>query len=799
MKPLRTILVSLVSLVAGKPQSLVLTPLEELDTTTTTTTETTTTEEAVAGEPVEVVSFHITSKVQLRYARTVVESRVRNMQPMAQTAQFTVIIPEKAFVSGFSMEINGTLYEARVEEKEKAEQTFKKAVMAGQGSGLVSQDTRDATKFTVSTSVEGSQEVTFRLTYEELLDRTNGLYEQVINIAPEEVVDDFRVEIFINESLPITKVSVPELLESNEIDFEQESENSIATVERNFEGDNKTAKIVFSPTRAEQEAAAGQGVSGKLVVRYDVDRQGQASEVQVIDGYFVHYFVPEDLPTLPKHTVFILDISGSMAGEKLQQLKDAMFTVLDAMKATDFFNIITFSSDVGHWVADKRAAEENLAIAATEENKKKAIEYVLDLQADGGTNINEAILGALSLAEGVLRKEELPQGTAAMLIFLSDGEASEGETSSGKIQSNIATANSQLQLPIFSVAFGSGADFGLLKDISVSAGAFAKRVYEGSDAALQLENFYTEISSPVVTRLRFDYVGDQVDNSSLSETEVKTVFGGGSYLVVGRLEESATGSLEVTVTGEDGGEGYFDHIVIAPCPIFRTVEPASSPLCIPIEPKPVRSEAQEFMQGLHAFLNIQQLLKKDMKEEAVELALANHFVTPVTSLVVVRPDEDDTLAEVEEEVPGYDYGLAVMAFAAPSRFSYNSYGSPVSAMMDYAYDSYADYDYSPTSTTAAATSTTTPASTCSGHLTLHSSTYHRGEEVTLTSSSADLGAFSDRAVSAVVVGSCCWTLYSAPGYSGETATLTPGGDYRTTNSFGRSLFREVSSVQRVLC
>merc|ERR1719430_2998691 len=139
---------------------------------------------------------------------------------------------------------------------EEAEKAFEKALTRGRTAGLVGQDERDANKFTVSTNIEGGQEVVFRLTYNELLGRKEGMYRQEINIDPQEVVDDFRVEIFINESLPITKVSVPELLESNEIDFEQESENSIATVERNFEGDNKTAKIVFSPTRAEQEAAA---------------------------------------------------------------------------------------------------------------------------------------------------------------------------------------------------------------------------------------------------------------------------------------------------------------------------------------------------------------------------------------------------------------------------------------------------------------------------------------------------------------------------------------------------------------
>ena len=35
---------------------------------------------------------------------------------------------------------------------------------------------------------------------------------------------------------------------------------------------------------------------------------------KVIDGYFVHFYAPSTLPILPKHVVFVLDTSGSMAG-----------------------------------------------------------------------------------------------------------------------------------------------------------------------------------------------------------------------------------------------------------------------------------------------------------------------------------------------------------------------------------------------------------------------------------------------------------------------------------------------------
>jgi len=68
--------------------------------------------------------------------------------------------------------------------------------------------------------------------------------------------------------------------------------------------------------------------------------------LQVKDGYFVHFFAPTDLQILPKHIVFVLDISGSMMGRKIDQVKEAMNTILDSLQPEDYFNVIVFSSEV---------------------------------------------------------------------------------------------------------------------------------------------------------------------------------------------------------------------------------------------------------------------------------------------------------------------------------------------------------------------------------------------------------------------------------------------------------------------
>ena len=35
-------------------------------------------------------------------------------------------------------------------------------------------------------------------------------------------------------------------------------------------------------------------------------------EVQLMEGYFVHFIAPENLPPMPKHVVFVLDTSGRL-------------------------------------------------------------------------------------------------------------------------------------------------------------------------------------------------------------------------------------------------------------------------------------------------------------------------------------------------------------------------------------------------------------------------------------------------------------------------------------------------------
>ena len=239
-------------------------------------------------------------------------------------------------------------------------------------------------------------------------------------------------------------------------------------------------------------ADQNKGEDWKLVLNYDVKRPEDGNDIQIGAGKFVHYFAPDKLPTIPKHIVFVIDVSGSMSGSKMSQAKDAMTTILDKMsqEKLDNFNIIKFSS----YVSGQYPTNGSYSIPEFDGNVNLAYDFILDMNARGGTNINDALLEALEICENVKISEEIDSKTEQMIIFLSDGEASSGVTDSDQIKENVREANKDLQVPIYGLAFGAGADFDLIKDVSDETNGFAQRIYDSGNSFEQLEDFYNQIS-----------------------------------------------------------------------------------------------------------------------------------------------------------------------------------------------------------------------------------------------------------------------------------------------------------------
>lgn len=178
------------------------------------------------------------------------------------------------------------------------------------------------------------------------------------------------------------------------------------------------------------------------------------------DGYFVHFFSPSDVKPLPKQVVFVLDTSGSMYHTKIQQLKQAMYSILGELKENDLFNLVEFNSVVKTWNLNENSTvvvpknysgwgethqsvedvELPPAFEVNENTIKRAKRIVDSFEADGGTNIYIALKIALRLVESAA-DENKSNNRQPLIIFLTDGDPTIYVTNTNRIIRDVSISN----------------------------------------------------------------------------------------------------------------------------------------------------------------------------------------------------------------------------------------------------------------------------------------------------------------------------------------------------------------------
>lgn len=134
----------------------------------------------------------------------------------------------------------------------------------------------------------------------------------------------------------------------------------------------------------------------------------------------------------------------------------------------------------------------------------------------------------------------------SLIIFLTDGEPTSGITNSERILENVRNANKDNHPTLFALGLGQGVSFPFLQKLSLQNDGIARKIYEDSDASIQLEGFYNEVSTPVMSDVKVRYIGDDVENGSLTNSNFSTFFQGSELVVAGKLKDRVN-TLQVKV------------------------------------------------------------------------------------------------------------------------------------------------------------------------------------------------------------------------------------------------------------
>ncbi|XP_007950267.1 inter-alpha-trypsin inhibitor heavy chain H3 [Orycteropus afer afer] len=578
---------------------------------------------------IEIYSTKIISKVTSRFAHNVVTTRAVNRAEKAKEVSFDVELPKTAFITNFTLTIDGVTYPGNVKEKEVAKKQYEKAVSQGKTAGLVKASGRKLEKFTVSVNVAAGSKVTFELTYEELLKRHKGKYEMYLKIQPKQLIKHFEIEADIFEPQGISMLDAEASFITNDL--------LGSALTKSFSG--KKGHVSFKPSLEQQRSCptcTDSLLNGDFTITYDVNRESPAN-VQIVNGYFVHFFAPQGLPVVPKNVVFVIDVSGSMAGRKIEQTRDALLKILEDMKEDDYLNFILFSGDVTTW-------KENL-VQATPENLQEAKAFVRNINDRGMTNINDALLRGINMLNKAWEEHKVPEKSTSIIIMLTDGDANTGESRPEKIQENVRNAIGG-KFPLYNLGFGNNLNYNFLESMALENHGFARRIYEDSDANLQLQGFYEEVANPLLTEVEVEYPENAI--LDLTQNNYQHYYDGSEIVVAGRLLDEDMNRFKADVKGH----GAINDLTFTEEVDLKEMEKAL---------KEQDYIFGDYIERLWAYLTIEQLLEKGKKAhgeekenltaQALDLSLKYHFVTPLTSMVVTKPEDNEDQTAIADK-PG---------------------------------------------------------------------------------------------------------------------------------------------------
>ena len=153
-----------------------------------------------------------------------------------------------------------------------------------------------------------------------------------------------------------------------------------------------------------------------------------------------------------------------------------------------------------------------------------------------------------------------------LLVMLTDGEPTVGITNPNDIVDLASSLLAETRISLNTLGFGSNLNFDLLVRLALANQGIAQQIYEGEDAAEQLEGFYEEISSPILSSISVSYEANAVE--SVSQVEFPLLFDGTELVVAGRFADSACAlgadPISVVVTGTGaGGTLMFQGVIEA--------------------------------------------------------------------------------------------------------------------------------------------------------------------------------------------------------------------------------------------
>jgi len=537
---------------------------------------------------------------------THVDQLFRNDTAHDIEGRYVFPLPPGAVVSSFTMWVDGEALEARILDADEARSIYQDYVRRAIDPALLEYIGRDTLLARIFPIPAGGQR-RITITYNELLSADNGVYRYRYPIDTERFsarpLERVRIAVDVKTNTALAAVYSP----THDLAVERAREDTASGVyeERNVLPTQDF--LLYYAVSTEQ--------MGMTLLTYRAPGE---------DGVFLLIATPPQASTtaaaIPKDLVFVIDTSGSMSGGKIEQAKEALRFILGNLNPDDRFAVIAFS--------DFTEALQTELVPVSAEAVALSIGWVSQIEASGGTNIDQA----LSLACSLFEENDRPR----FLVFLTDGEPTVGETDPVTIARHAADANTSAAR-VFVFGVGYNVNTVLLDQLAQENRGTTTYVLPGENLEIALSNFYRKIASPVLADTALAI--DGVETTDLHPRVMPDLFRGTQLLVLGRYR--GDGQARVTLSGHAQG---------------------AANAYITVQTFPDVALEAVFLPRMWAGRKIAYLLDQirlygesdELVEEVIALSKRYGIITPYTSFLV---DEDLSAEEAADAV----YGAAAPA------------------------------------------------------------------------------------------------------------------------------------------
>jgi len=257
------------------------------------------------------------------------------------------------------------------------------------------------------------------------------------------------------------------------------------------------------------------------------------------EGYFLILLSPperdEAAPRLKREVTLVMDRSGSMAGQKLKQVRAAARQIVGGLEDGERLNLITYNEAV-----EKFSTE---PVALDEKARSQAHQFLNHVRVSGGTNIDAALQAALS--------QETAPGFLPMVLFLTDGLPTIGETSEKTIRETAARKN-RCERRIFTFGVGVDVNTPLLSRLADDSRAVPTFVLPGEDVEVKVAQVFRRLSGPVLASPKLQLKGAPGRVTDMLPSELPDFFNQDQVVLAGRYFGAEP--MNFVLTGNDGRE-----------------------------------------------------------------------------------------------------------------------------------------------------------------------------------------------------------------------------------------------------